>query len=86
MSVLEAKVKSVLSGDTIILHNIQNTKQERTLSLAFVTAPRLKREGDEVRLYIQFHTASLASLLACSHPGQTAFNWGLPLRHHLSTA
>lgn len=52
MSVLEAKVKSVLSGDTIILHNIQNPKQERTLSLAFVTAPRLKREGDEVRLSI----------------------------------
>jgi hypothetical protein len=48
MSLLEAKVKSVLSGDTIILHNINNPKQERTLSLAFVTAPRLKREGDEV--------------------------------------
>jgi staphylococcal nuclease domain-containing protein 1 len=49
MSTLEAKVKSVLSGDTIILHNINNPKQERTLSLAFVTAPRLRREGDEVR-------------------------------------
>lgn len=48
MSTLEAKVKSVLSGDTIILHNVTNPKQERTLSLAFVTAPRLKREGDEV--------------------------------------
>lgn len=43
----EARVKSVLSGDTIILHNISNPKQERILSLAFVTAPRLKREGDE---------------------------------------
>ena len=48
MSLLEAKVKSVLSGDTVILHNINNPKQERTLSLAFVTSPRLKREGDEV--------------------------------------
>ncbi|KAF2728515.1 hypothetical protein EJ04DRAFT_569467 [Polyplosphaeria fusca] len=47
MSILEAKVKSVLSGDTIILHNIANPKQERTLSLAFVSAPRLRREGDE---------------------------------------
>lgn len=47
MSLLEAKVKSVLSGDTVILHNINNPKQERTLSLAFVTAPRLRREGDE---------------------------------------
>jgi staphylococcal nuclease domain-containing protein 1 len=48
MSTLEAKVKSVLSGDTIVLHNVNNPKQERTLSLAFVTAPRLRREGDEV--------------------------------------
>ncbi|KAF2681764.1 hypothetical protein K458DRAFT_420522 [Lentithecium fluviatile CBS 122367] len=48
MSLLEAKVKSVLSGDTVILHNINNPKQERTLSLAFVTAPRLRREGDEL--------------------------------------
>jgi staphylococcal nuclease domain-containing protein 1 len=47
MALLEAKVKSVLSGDTVILHNINNPKQERTLSLAFVSAPRLKREGDE---------------------------------------
>lgn len=47
MSTLEAKVKSVLSGDTVVLHNVNNPKQERTLSLAFVTAPRLKREGDE---------------------------------------
>ncbi|KAF1998950.1 hypothetical protein P154DRAFT_494301 [Amniculicola lignicola CBS 123094] len=47
MSLLEAKVKSVLSGDTVVLHNINNPKQERTLSLAFVTAPRLRREGDE---------------------------------------
>lgn len=49
MALLEAKVKSVLSGDTVILHNINNPKQERTLSLAFVSAPRLRREGDEVR-------------------------------------
>ncbi|KAH7377752.1 hypothetical protein BKA66DRAFT_572063 [Pyrenochaeta sp. MPI-SDFR-AT-0127] len=47
MALFEAKVKSVLSGDTVILHNINNPKAERTLSLAFVTAPRLKREGDE---------------------------------------
>lgn len=43
----EAKVKSVLSGDTVVLHNINNPRQERTLSLAFVAAPRLRREGDE---------------------------------------
>ncbi|KAF2492958.1 hypothetical protein BU16DRAFT_465923 [Lophium mytilinum] len=47
MPEFEAKVKSVLSGDTVVLHNINNPKQERTLSLAFVSAPRLRREGDE---------------------------------------
>jgi staphylococcal nuclease domain-containing protein 1 len=43
----QARVKSVLSGDTLILTRLDNPKQERTLSLAFVTAPRLKRDGDE---------------------------------------
>ncbi|KAG9574772.1 Copper, zinc superoxide dismutase, partial [Aureobasidium melanogenum] len=47
MALMEAKVKSVLSGDTLVLHNIKNPSQERTLSLAFVSAPRIRREGDE---------------------------------------
>lgn len=47
MALFEAKVKCVLSGDTVVLHNINNPKAERTLSLAFVSAPRMKREGDE---------------------------------------
>ncbi|KAL2757726.1 hypothetical protein ACRALDRAFT_1061045 [Sodiomyces alcalophilus JCM 7366] len=42
-----AKVKSVLSGDTLVLTNPNNPKAERILSLAFVDAPRLKKEGDE---------------------------------------
>ncbi|ROT35372.1 tudor domain-containing protein [Sodiomyces alkalinus F11] len=42
-----AKVKSVLSGDTLVLINPNNPKAERILSLAFVDAPRLKKEGDE---------------------------------------
>lgn len=41
---MEAKVKSVLSGDTVILHKIGNPKQERTLSLAFINAPRLNND------------------------------------------
>lgn len=45
---LEARVKSVLSGDTVVLSHIANPGQERTLSLAYVSAPRLRREGDEV--------------------------------------
>ncbi|CRG87683.1 Staphylococcal nuclease domain-containing protein 1 [Talaromyces islandicus] len=44
---LEARVKSVLSGDTLVLSHVTNRGQERTLSLAYVSAPRLRREGDE---------------------------------------
>lgn len=46
---LEARVKSVLSGDTVVLSHISNPSQERILSLAYVSAPRLRREGDEVK-------------------------------------
>ncbi|KAK3722980.1 hypothetical protein LTR37_002126 [Vermiconidia calcicola] len=38
----EGKVKSVLSGDTLVLQN--KAKQERTLSLAFINAPRLQQD------------------------------------------
>ncbi|MCJ1307610.1 hypothetical protein MMC25_001257 [Agyrium rufum] len=47
MVLSQAKVKSVLSGDTLILTAVNNPNQERTLSLAYVSAPRLRREGDE---------------------------------------
>ncbi|KEY68812.1 hypothetical protein S7711_00680 [Stachybotrys chartarum IBT 7711] len=40
-------VKSILSGDTLILTSPNNPANERTFSLAYVTAPHLKREGDE---------------------------------------
>ncbi|KAJ5280379.1 hypothetical protein N7478_005751 [Penicillium angulare] len=43
----EARVKSVLSGDTVVLSHVSNPTQERILSLAYVSAPRLRREGDE---------------------------------------
>ncbi|GKT42653.1 nuclease domain-containing protein 1 [Colletotrichum spaethianum] len=42
-----AKVKSVLSGDTLILTAPNNPKAEKTFSLAYVGAPRLNKEGDE---------------------------------------
>jgi staphylococcal nuclease domain-containing protein 1 len=38
----EGKVKSVLSGDTLILQN--KNRQERTVSLAFINAPRLQAD------------------------------------------
>ncbi|KAK6540754.1 hypothetical protein TWF694_008145 [Orbilia ellipsospora] len=48
---MAAVVKSVLSGDTLVLipkgAPPGEASKERLLSLAFVTAPRLKREGDE---------------------------------------
>jgi staphylococcal nuclease domain-containing protein 1 len=40
-------VKSVLSGDTVVVSNLKGDA-EKTLSLAYISAPRLKREGDEV--------------------------------------
>jgi staphylococcal nuclease domain-containing protein 1 len=43
----QAKVKSVMSGDTLILSSIENPDRERTLSLAYCTSPHLKKEGDE---------------------------------------
>ncbi|WYZ39440.1 hypothetical protein EsH8_III_001354 [Colletotrichum jinshuiense] len=42
-----AKVKSVLSGDTLILTAPNNPKAEKTFSLAYVGAPRLSKDGDE---------------------------------------
>ncbi|ETS74045.1 hypothetical protein PFICI_13911 [Pestalotiopsis fici W106-1] len=42
-----AKVKSVLSGDTLILTSPNNPTLERTFSLAYVDAPRLRKEGDD---------------------------------------
>lgn len=48
----KAQVKQVLSGDSIVLQSTvrQPGKPplEKTLALAYVSAPRLKREGDEV--------------------------------------
>ncbi|AEO54795.1 hypothetical protein MYCTH_2297818 [Thermothelomyces thermophilus ATCC 42464] len=46
MSLL-ANVKSVLSGDTLVLTSPNNPAAERTLSLAYVSAPRLSKDGDE---------------------------------------
>ena len=58
MPVSQAKVKQVLSGDTLVLASINNPTQERTLSLAFVSAPRMRREGDEVSIFDWFTTSS----------------------------
>ena len=56
MGLMQAIVKSVLSGDTLVLHNMNNPAQERVISLAYVSAPRLKKEGDEVNLLFEKKT------------------------------
>ncbi|TEY80315.1 hypothetical protein BOTCAL_0039g00120 [Botryotinia calthae] len=43
----QAKVKSVLSGDSLVLTSVDNPDLERILSLAYCTSPHLRKEGDE---------------------------------------
>ena len=50
----QAKVKSVVSGDTLVLTNLNDPSKEMSLSLAFVSAPRLRRDGDEVGKLISY--------------------------------
>ena len=52
MPISQARVKCVLSGDTLILVSVNNPTQERTLYLAYVSAPRMRREGDEVSAFL----------------------------------
>lgn len=47
MPLNQGKVKCVLSGDTLVLSSVENPERERTLSLAYCTAPHLRKEGDE---------------------------------------
>ena len=68
MPVSQAKVKSVLSGDTLVLASVNDPEQERILSLAFVSAPRLRREGDEVCLPRMLTGGYAESLVAICIP------------------
>jgi staphylococcal nuclease domain-containing protein 1 len=43
----QGKVKSVLSGDSLVLSSIEHPELERIFSLAYCTSPHLKKEGDE---------------------------------------
>lgn len=47
MPFYSGKVKAALSGDSVILTSPNHPERERTLSLAYCAAPRLKKEGDE---------------------------------------
>lgn len=47
MPFFSGKVKSALSGDTLVLTSPNHPERERVLSLAYCAAPRLRKEGDE---------------------------------------
>lgn len=44
----KARVKSVLSGDTVVLSSINEPGLEKLFSLAYVSAPRFSRDSEEV--------------------------------------
>lgn len=50
MPASQAKVKSVMSGDTVVLASV-TTGRERQMSLAYCTSPHMKKDGDEQWAY-----------------------------------
>ena len=58
----QARVKSVSSGDTLVLASLNDPSKEMVLSLAFVSAPRLRRDGDEVGLSYLCMSSNLSRL------------------------
>lgn len=63
----QAKVKAVLSGDTVVLVSINNPNEEKILSLAYVSAPRMRREGDEVS-YVESEPCKESLVISFSSP------------------
>ncbi|KAI1363341.1 putative transcription factor [Xylaria arbuscula] len=70
-----ANVKSVLSGDTLVLASQNNPNAERTFSLAFVDAPRLRREGDEP---FAFQSRDYLRTLTVGKPIQCTILYAVP--------
>jgi len=73
--VFTANVKSVLSGDTLILTSPNNPSLERTFSLAFVSAPRLSKDGDEP---FAFHSRDYLRSLAVGKLVQCTVLYTIP--------
>ena len=67
-AVSQAKVKSVTSGDTLVLTSLHSPEQERILSLAYVSAPRLRREGDEVSEPLNISLLDIKAMIAFCIP------------------
>ncbi|KAK2597327.1 hypothetical protein QQS21_006101 [Conoideocrella luteorostrata] len=73
--VFVGNVKSVLSGDTLILTSPNNPTAERSFSLAYVTAPHLKREGDEP---FAFQSREYLRNLVVGKPVQCTIQYTIP--------
>ncbi|KAG5944569.1 hypothetical protein E4U60_005837 [Claviceps pazoutovae] len=68
-------VKSVSSGDTLILTSPNNPTAERSLSLAYVSAPHLRREGDEP---FAFQSREYLRNLVVGKPVQCTIQYTIP--------
>ncbi|KJZ75864.1 hypothetical protein HIM_04688 [Hirsutella minnesotensis 3608] len=68
-------VKSVLSGDTLVLTSPSNPSAERIFSLAYVSAPHLRREGDEP---YAFQSREFLRNLAVGKPVQCTVLYTIP--------
>lgn len=68
-------VKSVLSGDTLVLTSPNNPSAERILSLAYVSAPRLSRDGDEP---FAFQSREYLRNLVVGKPVQVTVHYTIP--------
>ena len=68
-------VKSVLSGDTLILTSPNNPSAERSFSLAYVTAPHLRRDGDEP---FAFQSREHLRNLVVGKPVQCTIHYTIP--------
>ncbi|KAI9753075.1 MAG: hypothetical protein M4579_005347 [Chaenotheca gracillima] len=85
MPVQQARVKSVTSGDTLVLVSVQNPSQERMLSLAYVSAPRLRKDNEEpyafesrdfLRRLVVGKVVQFQVLYTISPPGSKAIELG----------
>lgn len=73
--VFVGNVKIVLSGDTLILTSPNNPSTERSFSLAYVTAPHLRREGDEP---FAFQSREYLRNLVVGKPVQCTIQYTIP--------
>ncbi|UNI24023.1 hypothetical protein JDV02_009803 [Purpureocillium takamizusanense] len=76
-------VKSVHSGDTLVLTSPNNPAAERTLSLAYVSAPHLRRDGDEP---FAFQSREYLRNLVVGKPVQCTVHYAVPSGREFGTA